>query len=187
MKILLNKTPQSPEERKKIITEVIQKQEEAFIQNIGYIQRIMITYLQQLGYSLNNDMEINKCYEVVISEKEKFYTFVDILIKIEDKIIFAIKCTPASIESWERFMIAFCRVVEPYQIPFAMITDGQKGVVIDVLSREVKETMEIPTKAELLKIFTNLKFISYAPEKIHKEKRILYAFDAIRCCPIHSI
>lgn len=186
MEFFLDKSPQSPEERKTLIGEIIQKQEEAFMKSIGFLQRKMLSYLQELGFSLD-EIEINKCYEVVVSDSERFYTFVDFLIKIDNKIIFAIKCTPASIESWERFMFAFCRVVEPYQIPFAMITDGQQGIVIDILSGEVRETMEIPSKEELLKTLPKIKFIPYNEEKLQKERRILYAFDAIKCCPIHNL
>lgn len=186
MEIKLNKAPESPDERKKLIGDIIKQEEKVFAQSIGYIQRLMIEYLMNCGYKLS-DMEINKGYEVVVSDKEKFVTSVDILLIIEGKTVFAIKCTPASIDSWERFMLAFCRVVEPYQIPFAMVTDGHEGRVIDVLSGEVKETMEIPTKEELLKSFPNLKFIPYNEERLPKERRILYAFDAIKCCPTCNI
>jgi len=182
MEIPLNKTPESPEERKELIGNVIRQQEELFAQSIGYIQRLTIQYLIECGYSLN-DMELNKGYEVIVSEKEKFVTSVDILLKLKGKVIFAIKCTPASIESWERFMVAFCRVVESYQIPFAMVTDGQEGRIINVLNGEVKESMEIPSKEELIRLLPSLRFISYPSEKLPKERRILYAFDAIKCCP----
>lgn len=84
-------------------------------------------------------------------------------------------------------MIAFCRVVEPYQIPFAMVTDGKEGRVIDVLTGEVKETMDIPSKQEFLKVLPDIKFIPYSEERLPKERRILYAFDAIKCCPTCNI
>lgn len=180
MEIPLNKSPESPEERKNLICEIIKQQEEVFAQSIGCIQRLMIQYLLECGYSINN-IEINKGYEVIISDKEKFITSVDILICIEEKTIYAIKCTPVSIESWERFMFAFCRSVEPYQIPFAMVTDGKEAILIDVLTGEVRHSMELPKKDELIKMIDSINFIPYHQEKLPKEKRILYAFDAIKC------
>lgn len=186
MEIPLNKTPESPEERKVLIGELIKEQEELFTQSIGYIQRLMVEKLISIGYSLS-DIEINKNYEVFVSDKEKFITSVDLLIRLNDKTIFAIKCTPASIDSWQRFMLSFCRVVEPYQIPYAFITDGQEGRIMDVLSGEVRETMDIPSKEELQKSLPSLNFIPYSEEKLPKEKRILYAFDAIKCCPTCNI
>jgi len=186
MEIQLSKTPESPEERKKLIGDIIKEEEELFAQSIGYIQRLVIEKLINCGYKLS-DMEINKGYEVIVSEKEKFVTSVDILLVIEGKTVFAIKCTPASIDSWERFMLAFCRVVEPYQIPFAMVTDGKEGRIIDVLTGEVKESMDIPSKEELLKVLPDIKFIPYSEERLPKERRILYAFDAIKCCPTCNI
>lgn len=182
MEIFLNKAPESPEERKALIGELIKEQEELFAQSVGYIQRLMIEKLIDKGYKLSN-IEINKNYEIIVSEKEKFVTSVDILIVLEGKTLMAIKCTPASIDSWQRFMLAFCRVVEPYQIPFAFITDSEEGRLMDILSGEVTETMDIPSKEELLKALPSLKFIPYNEEKLPKERRILYAFDAIKCCP----
>ncbi len=186
MEIPLNKIPESPEERKALIGELIKEQEEIFAISIGYLQRLMIENLIDRGYSLN-DIEINKNYKVIVSEKEKFITSVDLLIRLNDKTIFAIKCTPASIDSWQRFMLSFCRVVEPYQIPYAFITDGQEGRIMDILSGEVRETMDIPRKEDLLKHLPSLSFIPYSEEKLPKEKRILYAFDAIKCCPTYNI
>lgn len=182
MEIPLPKMPESPEERKILIGEIIKEQEELLSQSIGYIQRLTIENLIDRGYSIG-DLEINKYYEVVVSEKEKFATSVDILVAIEGKTVIAIKCTPASIDSWQRFMLAFCRVVEPYQIPFAFITDSQEGRFMNILTGEVTETMEIPTKKELLNILSSIKFFPYDQEKLPKERRILYAFDAIKCCP----
>lgn len=176
----------SLDDSEKLMGEFIKMQEKLFLQMTGYIQKLMIEYLINLGYKLN-DIELNKSYEVIISDKEKFITSVDILLILEGKVVYAIKCAPASIDSWERFMLAFCRVVEPYQIPFAMITDGKEGRVIDVLTGKVKETLEIPKKEDLLNTLSSLSFIPCSEEKISKEKRILYAFDAIKCCPIYSL
>ncbi|MGC8796550.1 type I restriction enzyme HsdR N-terminal domain-containing protein [Thermodesulfovibrio sp.] len=184
MYLPLNKTPDFPEERKELIGDILKQQEELFAQSIGYIQRLMIQYLIERGYTLDN-IELNRGYEVVVSEKERFITSVDILIRLQEKVLYAIKCTPASIESWERFMLAFCRVVEPYQIPFAMVTDGRQGRLINILTGEVKETMDIPKKEDLFA--SSLKFMPYPSEKLPKEKRILYAFDAIKCCPTCNI
>ncbi len=182
MEIPLNKTPESVEERKELIGNIIKQQEELFAQSIGYIQRLMIEKLIDLGYEFS-DIEINNGYEVIVSKKEKFVTSVDILLRLEGKVLYAIKCSPTSIESWERFMFAFCRVVEPYQIPFAMVTDGREGRIIDIIKGEVKDSMEIPKREELLQKLKSLNFVPYPEEKLHREKRILYAFDAIKCCP----
>lgn len=186
MDILLNKIPESPEERKALIGEFIRKQEELFANCIGYIQRLVIENLIERGYS-PDDMEINKSYEVSVSEREKFSTSVDLIIRINEKAVLAIKCAYASIDSWQRFMLSFCRVVEPFQIPYAFITDGHEGRIIDILSGEVRETMDIPSKEDLIKLFPSLSFIPYSEEKLPREKRILYAFDAIKCCPTYNI
>lgn len=182
MEIPLNKIPESREERKELIGQLIQNQEQLFNQSMGYIQRCLIQKLFELGYTAD-DLELDKGYEVVISEREKFIASVDILIKLENKVVYAIKCTPASIESWERFMFAFCRVVEPYQIPFAMVTDSLEGRIINILTADVKSSMELPSKKDLLNVISQIDFVPYDKQKLAKEKRILYAFDAIKCCP----
>ncbi len=184
MEIPLNKAPESPEERKILINEIIKQEEEFYAKSLGFIQRLMIERLLEKGFSLD-DIEINKEYEVIVSETEKFVTSVDILIKLDGKVVFAIKCSPASIDSWQRFMLAFCRTVEYYQIPYAFITDSEEGRLMNILTGEVKETIDFPSKEDLLRELPNLKFIPYNEEKLAKERRILYAFDAIKCCPIN--
>lgn len=182
MEIPLNKSPESPEEREALIGGIIKEQEQIFAQSIGYIQRMVIDKLLELGYKLS-EIEINKSYHVIVSDREEFTTYVDIMVTVDGKTIMAIKCTPTSIDSWQRFMFAFCRVVEPYQIPYAFITDGQDGRLINILSGEVIETPQIPSRQELLDKLSNVEFVSYDREKLPKERRILYAFDAIKCCP----
>jgi hypothetical protein len=88
-----------------------------------------------------------------------------------------------SLESWERHSIAFCRVADQYWIPFAIVTDGENLRILDSTDgRLVAEGLDsILSKKDAEEIVKKMSFDFYPSDKSEKEKRILYAFDAIRC------
>ena len=84
-------------------------------------------------------------------------------------------------ESWERYILAFARVADDYQIPYATVTDGETARIFDVDTGSViGESIEsIFTKDEALQRLKNVEKITYSPQKREREKRILYAFEGI--------
>ena len=75
------------------------------------------------------------------------------------------------------------RVLEPYQIPFAVVTDAVDAIALDTLTGKViSEGMDsIPSRNELCELLQKIEFKKLAPDRAEKEKRILLAFDAIKC------
>lgn len=180
--ISLGKIPASFEERKELLAKHVETEE--FLSNLEltHIQRIVVEFLQlQKGYC-NEHIEINRDFKVELANSF-FNVKADIALKIDEHIFCIIKCAVNSLESWERHSIAFCRVVESYQIPYAVITDGETARLIDVVKGEIlSEGLDsIPSKDEALKIIKNITFQAYPEQRIEREKKILYAFDAIKC------
>ena len=178
----LGKVPSNPEERQELIAKRINMEEFYSASEISYIQRMVIDFLvSKKGYTIN-DSYINREFTINLADVS-FTTMADIAIKIEDKIIIVIKCVMNSLESWERHSMAFCRIVEPYQIPYAVITDGESVRILDVLSGEVVSgPMDLmPSREDLIKKLPQIVLCPFPREKCEKEKRVLYAFDAIKC------
>ncbi len=115
----------------------------------------------------------------ITSEK----TAVDYLIKINGKRLMAIKCSPGALESRERHLISFARVVDDYQIPYALVTDGSQARLLDTLTGKLvsEGLISIPEKGQAGEMVETAKFIPYPPERMEKERRILLAFEAIKC------
>lgn len=135
----------------------------------------------------------NKGYPPDEVEKEVEFAFVvgsekcrskaDFIIKISDRRLMLVKCYIGALVSRERQAVACARVMDSYQVPFAVVTDGNNAEILDTLTGKViGEGLEkIPSKAELEAKLEGIKFKGLAPDRAEKEKRILLAFDVIKC------
>lgn len=183
----LGKTPESPEEREKLIAERIKMEDYLQSMRLTYAQKTVIDFLtSQKGYQ-NEDLEINKEFNVQMTDVN-FTVTADIVLNVEGRRFGIIKCAVSSLESWERFTTAFCRIVESSQIPFAIVTDGKTARMIDaVTGKLLSEGIDtIPSKEDAVQFISKTVFCPYPADRLEKEKRILYAFDAIRC-PVDTI
>jgi hypothetical protein len=75
-------------------------------------------------------------------------------------------------------------VLGEFPIPVAVVMDPMGAVVLDgVRGTVLGEGFEaIPTREQLSTIVSEREIKPLPPEKIEREKRVLLAFDAIRCC-----
>lgn len=180
--IPLGKIPASTEERKELLAKREAMEEHLSNLELTQVQRRVIEFLMaQKGYA-NADIETNIDFRVDLPETS-FNARADIVLKTDGKRFCIIKCVMSSPESWERHSIAFGRVVESYQIPYAVVTDSESARILDVVGGKlVSEGIDsIPSKEQAIQIIQQTALCSYSQERTEKEKRILYAFDAIKC------
>ncbi|MFN3395186.1 MAG: type I restriction enzyme HsdR N-terminal domain-containing protein [Thermodesulfovibrionales bacterium] len=168
-------------ERQKMIEERIQKKEREAEITLDTIREIIREFLFQKGYS-EEEIETDRAFDIELNG-EKTPVSSDFIIKIKGKRLMVIKCSPGALDSRQRHIVSFARVVDSYQIPLAVATDGLKALIFDTLTgRLLKEGLDsIPSKVEAEKLTTTLKFIPFPSEKLEREKRVLLAFEAIRC------
>lgn len=180
--VTLDKSPKSPEERKQLLAKFIEH--EAYLDSleISNIQRKIIEFLlYHKGYQ-NRDIEVNKIFTIEL-EDESFNTYADLVINLNNKKIIFIKCVSSSIDSWERYSIAFCRAADDFQIPYAIITDGETVKFINIHTAFVLEGgLElIPSRDEGENNIKETTFTPYPEKRKRIEKRIIYAFEGIKC------
>lgn len=180
--IPLGKIPISPEERQKLLAQRVEMEEYLLQFELTQVQRRVIEFLISAKGYAKDDIEVNKDFMVELPGVS-FNARADIVLKIDGKRFCIIKCVMSSLESWERHSIAFGRVVEPYQIPYAIVTDSEYARMLNVVNGElISEGMDaIPSKEEAERIIRETSFSPYPQDKAEKEKRILYAFEAIKC------
>ena len=108
---------------------------------------------------------------------------IDYVINLNSISFMVIKCSSSSIESWERYTKAFARVVQNYQIPYAMVTDGEHAKIFDMITGSVIGTSvyELFNRQAALDKIKGFIKIPFPPEKLEREKRIAYAFEGIKC------
>jgi hypothetical protein len=131
------------------------------------------------GYA-EGDVSKYVVFDVVLGQ-ETVKSNVDFLVSLDGRNVMVIKCAAGSLSSRERHVVAAARVLG---VLIAAVMDPMSAVVLDAATGKViGEGFEaIPTKDHLKAMTAGREVKSLAPEKLEREKRVLLAFDAIRCC-----
>ena len=106
---------------------------------------------------------------------------VDFVIRVEGKAFAIIIFGPGSLVSRERSALAAARLVERYEVPFAVVTNGKDAELLETRSgRVIAEGLDaIPSKEEALEKIGALTFQELPAKRLEKEQRILYVFDVL--------
>ena len=93
----------------------------------------------------------------------------------------AIKCAAASLGSREREILAAARLLGENQLPFSVVSDGKKAIVLDTVSgKKLGEGLNaIPSKAQAQKKLKEIKLRPFPEEKREREKLIFRSFDSM--------
>lgn len=170
------------EDREQIIKEKLiaeEYEEMLYLTNLKQTVREML--IKEKGYH-PEEIEIDHEFTLQLSNCETTVS-IDFVINFSSVTFMIIKCTSSALESYERYIIAFARAIKDYQIPYAVITDGKKARVIDVINTALlgQSIEEIFSRDEAIRRLRDFKKIPYPPKRIEKEKRIVYAFEGIKC------
>jgi hypothetical protein len=170
------------EEREKKIKEKIGQEDFIEMMQLQGVRRSIWEFLtQQKGYD-PKEIETDPQFRIVLSNCEAVVS-IDFIITISSSSFMVMRCVQSAIESWERYVIAFARAVKDYQIPYAVVTDGENARIYNMLTGSlVSDTIDgIPNRQEAEKQMMDFKKISCPEKRLEKEKRIIYAFEGIKC------
>ena len=146
--------------------------------------RKMVSYLlaEKKGY-LPEEIEKRVVFEVKLGQ-ETVYSSVDFLISVAGKRAMVIKCAAGSLSSRERQAVAAARLIASPPVPVAVVADPVNAEVLDVATGKVvgEGFGAIPVRDRLIQMLSEYSSKPISLERLEKEKRILLAFDAIRCC-----
>ncbi|MHB8843973.1 MAG: type I restriction enzyme HsdR N-terminal domain-containing protein [Nitrospirota bacterium] len=146
--------------------------------------RRMVGYLlrEKKGYA-PEDVRKGLAFEVQLGE-ETVWSSADFLVSLDGKTAMIIKCAAGSLDSRERQAVAAARVIASPPLPVAVVADPVTAEVLDVSTGKVtgEGFGAIPTKEQLRSIVAERRMQPLDPKRLEKEKRILLAFDAIKCC-----
>jgi hypothetical protein len=142
-----------------------------------YRQKLARWLVDTLGY---RKAEISPRKKITVTVGGKIGSvMVDIAVIIGGKIPMIVKYGAGSLITRHRLTLALARLVAPYQVPLALITNGRDADLLDVASGNVISSGlgTIPAKADLV---DRAKDFTYAPvsrKRAEMERRILYAFE----------
>ena len=108
----------------------------------------------------------------------------DFLIYLENKAYMLIKYGPGSIITRHRPGIAASRLVEPYQIPVVVVTNGVDADILDGKTSKITGSGldNIPDKKTLLGLNVENVFPEIMAKRAEMESRILYTFEIEDSC-----
>lgn len=170
------------EDRRRLVEEKVRNTENRAVEGLSYIRDVVKDVLMHGKGFLPEDIETDKVFGVCVGDLNEPAS-VDYIITLDGRRLVAVKCSPGALESRERHLLAFARVVDTLQIPLAVVTDGLKARVLDVSQGKLlSEGLEsIPDRGQLLKAKETFSSTPYPRERIEREKRILLAFESIQC------
>lgn len=116
-------------------------------------QQVERCLVERKGYS-PEDIEVDAPITVDI-EGETYTSSVDLVVSVHGRRYMAIKCAPGSLASREREILAAARLLDAYQIPLAIASDGGTALVWETLSGDSQgQGLDaIPSKSEAAKAF----------------------------------
>lgn len=145
--------------------------------------RKMIGFLlsEKKGYAAG-DVRKGMAVEVVL-DNEKAWSSLDYLVSVDGRDAMVIKCAAGSLDSRERQAVAMARVIADPPVAVAVVADPVTAEVLDAATGKVigEGFGAIPTKDQLRAILAERPTKPLEPRRIEREKRILLAFDAIKC------
>ncbi len=142
-----------------------------------YRQKLARFLVEEKGYS-REDIEVKRIVEMSIEDK-KIMSMVDFVVKVDGKSFIVIRYGPGSLVTRERPALAAARILEAYQIPLTVVTNGEEAEVLNTASGEVLSVglASIPDKSTASERLKNTEFHLLSPKQREAEKRILSAYD----------
>lgn len=151
-----------------------------------YRQKIAKRLVIEGGFR-KNDIQSNTTLEVIAGVK-KAVMKIDFLVNFQEKIIAIIKFAPGSLVTRRLSTLALSRIIKPYQIPIAVITNGEDAEILEGDSGKVISTglENLPDRAKMEKKMASFSFKPIHRVLFEKASRIAYAFEIDGACPCDS-
>jgi len=140
-------------------------------------QRVERFLVETKGYS-KDDIEVDADLKFTLGDEE-VRSNVDLVVRVQGKRFMVLKCVPGSLVSRQRETLAAARLLDVYQIPFSVVTNGKDAQLLDTVTGEVlEEGMDaIPSKEETIERMKAIKLQPFPQERLEREKIIFRSYD----------
>lgn len=142
-----------------------------------YRQKLAHFLVEQKGYA-KEDIQVKRRLEMTIDDK-KIFSMVDFLIRIDGRSFMIVRYGPGSIVTRERSALASARILDDFQIPFTVVTNGEDAEILDTITGDVigSGLEAIPHRSTALEHLQNITPHILSASQSDVEKRILSAYD----------
>jgi len=148
-----------------------------------YRQKIARLLIEMKGYRKN---EIQPRFNLLVqAETKSAIVKVDFVITLSGKVCMIIKYAPGSLVTRHRPALAASRLVAAYQIPVAVVTNGEGADILEGNTGEVLSSglAAIPSKSDLIQMTATRTYDPISTDRAQMESRIIYAFEVDGSCP----
>ncbi len=115
---------------------------------------------------------------------ELYHSRLDLVVSPDDgrNQFMVLKCPAGSLGSWEREILAAARLLDTYQIPLSVVSDGKSAIVLDtVTGKKIGEGLQsIPSKKEAQEKLSAITLRPLPAERIEREKLIFRSYDSMK-------
>ena len=146
-------------------------------------QKVARFLVEQKGYDKTDILP--RIELTAVAGDKKALLRIDFCVRLFDKAVLLVKYGPGSIVTRTRCAMAAARILEPYQIPFVVVTNGIDAEIVDGATGKNlgSDLSSIPDKREMLERFDGLEFAPVPAKKAEMESRVLYAYEVDDACP----
>ena len=148
-----------------------------------YRQKIAKFLVNKKGY---DKKDITPAFSLMVrADDKKGIIPVDFIIKTNGKTAMAIKYGPGSLTTRHRPGLAISRLVDSFQVPVIVVTNGENADVLDGKTGKVTGTgfEAVPSKKELIKIMEKHEPKPISQKQAEMESRIVYCYEIDGSCP----
>lgn len=114
----------------------------------------------------------------------RYQTTIDLVVNVYGFRYMVIKCAAGSLGSREREVIASARLMQAYQIPISVASDGTNALVWDTVSgRSLGNGLDaIPSKDNAAETFDPASVVPLLDEKRRERQKLIFRAYATRSC-----
>jgi len=141
-------------------------------------QKVERFLVENRGYA-KEDVEVDVGIELDVAG-EIYRSAIDLVVSTGGRRFMAIKCAAGSLGSREREILSVSRLLESYQMSYAVVSDGKNAIVLDAISgKKIGQGLDaVPTKALAEKKLAEEPLIPLAENRREKEKLIFRTYDS---------
>ncbi len=140
-------------------------------------QRVERFLVEKKGYR-RDDIEVDAEIRFTVAGEE-YHSNVDLVVSIEGKRFMVINCVPGSLVSRQRETIAAARLLDEYQIPFSVVSDGKDAHLLDTITGKVlsEDIDAIPSRQQALGNVEKMEMQPFPEEKLERERIVFRSYD----------
>ena len=143
-------------------------------ENRQQVERFLV---EERGYS-KDDIEVDADLRFTIGD-EDIHSQVDLVVRVQDKRFMVLRCVPGSLGSRHRETLASARLLDVYQPPLSVVTDGKDADVLDTVTGEPvgHGLAAIPSKEEAARQMDETELQPFPSERLERERIIFRSYD----------